>query len=395
MFAFCGGSVCFRTEALRQAGVFDDDFFLYYEDTDLSWRLRSLGWRIRYQPAAVARHIHSASSVEWSPLFVFHTDRNRLLMLTKNACAGLAAREVLRYLDHRLPGPARGRPLPPHPPPAPVRPTLLRLRVLGSYLRLLPVMLVRRRRIAARASAAADAWNAGWCCEGGLDATPPLGPRTGSGGMWPGWPGTRLAGPEPEELALVPFSWRGTRDLPGVPRRPAGPARAPPGPARLLQAAWARLPWPPVEWLAGPVEVFHGTNFVALPTRRAATVVTVHDLTYLRFPEMVTDASARYRDLVPRALRRARSSAPPPPPSPPRSPPSTASPDRLVVTPSASTLLALVVTPPDPAWLAAHGLPARYLLFVGNREPRKNLAASWPPTGTSWRRRGWKWPDGG
>ena len=50
VFAFCGGSVCFRTEALRQAGVFDDDFFLYYEDTDLSARLQSLGWRIRYQP---------------------------------------------------------------------------------------------------------------------------------------------------------------------------------------------------------------------------------------------------------------------------------------------------------------------------------------------------------
>src|SRR4029450_12893872 len=154
VFAFCGGAVCFRTEALRQAGVFDDDFFLYYEDTDLSWRLRSLGWRIRYQPAAVARHIHSASSVEWSPLFVFHTDRNRLLMLTKNARAGLAAREVLRYplttasLARREV--ARARPPPPRPPP-PVRPTLLRLRVLGSYLRLLPVMVVRRRRIAARA----------------------------------------------------------------------------------------------------------------------------------------------------------------------------------------------------------------------------------------------------
>ena len=93
VFAFCG-SVCFRTEALRQAEVFDDDFFLYYEDTDLSWRLRSLSWRIRHQPAAVARHIHSASSKWWSPLFVFHTDRNRLLMLTKNARAGLAAREV-------------------------------------------------------------------------------------------------------------------------------------------------------------------------------------------------------------------------------------------------------------------------------------------------------------
>jgi GT2 family glycosyltransferase len=153
VFAFCGGSVCFRTEALRQAGVFDDDFFLYYEDTDLSWRLRSLGWRIRYQPAAVARHIHSASSVEWSPLFVFHTDRNRLLMLTKNARAGLAAREVLRYplttASLALREVARSRHTRRRPP---VRPTLLRLRVLGSYLRLLPVMLVRRRRIAARAA---------------------------------------------------------------------------------------------------------------------------------------------------------------------------------------------------------------------------------------------------
>jgi hypothetical protein len=153
VFAFCGGSVCFRAEALGQAGVFDDDFFLYYEDTDLSWRLRALGWRIRYQPAAVARHIHSASSVEWSPLFVFHTDRNRLLMLTKNARAGLAAREVLRYplttASLALREVARSRHTRRRPP---VRPTLLRLRVLGSYLRLLPVMLVRRRRIAARAA---------------------------------------------------------------------------------------------------------------------------------------------------------------------------------------------------------------------------------------------------
>jgi GT2 family glycosyltransferase len=153
VFAFCGGAVCFRAEALRQAGVFDDDFFLYYEDTDLSWRLRALGWRIRYQPAAVARHMHSASSVEWSPLFVFHTDRNRLLMLTKNARAGLAAREVLRYplttASLALREVARSRHTRRRPP---VRPTLLRLRVLGSYLRLLPTMLVRRRRIAARAA---------------------------------------------------------------------------------------------------------------------------------------------------------------------------------------------------------------------------------------------------
>ena len=152
VFALCGAAVGLRTAALREAGLFDDDFFLYYEDTDLSWRLRALGWRIRYQPAAVARHLHAASSGEWSPLFSFHTDRNRLLMLTKNARAGLAAREVLRYplttaslalRELAMARPAGRRPA--------FGPTRLRLAVLGSYLRLLPAMLARRRRLAARA----------------------------------------------------------------------------------------------------------------------------------------------------------------------------------------------------------------------------------------------------
>ncbi|HWC41215.1 MAG TPA: glycosyltransferase family 1 protein [Actinomycetota bacterium] len=211
----------------------------------------------------------------------------------------------------------------------------------------------------------------------GLDATPLLGPRTGVGRYVAGLAGAlaSLAGPEPEELALVPFTWRGTGDLPAAtpagPRVRVGRRRAP---ARLLQAAWSRLPWPPVEWLAGPVDVFHATNFTAPPTRRAATVVTIHDLTYLRHPEMVSDASARYRHLVPRALDRGALVVTP-----------TAAvaaevaeaygldTDRLVVTPLGVDDSWRRTAPPDPAWLAAHGLPGRYLLFVGNREPRKNL----------------------
>jgi GT2 family glycosyltransferase len=125
---------------------------MYYEDTDLSWRLRARGWSIRYQPSAVTRHLHAASSVEWSPLFSFHNDRNRLLLLTKNASAGLAVREVLRYplttVSLALRAVVRAR----HPRYRPsLQPTLLRLRVYASYLRLLPPMLARRRALAARA----------------------------------------------------------------------------------------------------------------------------------------------------------------------------------------------------------------------------------------------------
>jgi GT2 family glycosyltransferase len=152
VFTFCGAAVLFKTAALREAGVFDDDFFMYYEDTDLAWRLRALGWSIRYQPESVVRHIHAASSEEWSPFFTFHVDRNRLLLLTKNASAGLLAREVLRYpvttasLALRAVAQARrGRQRPA------MRPTVLRVKVMGSYLRLLPAMLSRRWRISRRA----------------------------------------------------------------------------------------------------------------------------------------------------------------------------------------------------------------------------------------------------
>jgi GT2 family glycosyltransferase len=150
VFTACGNGMATRTAAGRGTGWFDDDFFLYYEDTDLSWRLRAEGWGIRYEPAARLRHLHSASSVEWSPLWMFHVDRNRLLMLTKNASAPLALRALRDYLltsasmavrAGRDGVRTRSRPA--------VRPHLLRARVLLSYLRLLPTML-RRRAVTGR-----------------------------------------------------------------------------------------------------------------------------------------------------------------------------------------------------------------------------------------------------
>jgi hypothetical protein len=153
VFTACGNGMAIRTTLGHVLGWFDDDFFLYYEDTDLSWRIRSRGYGIRYIPGAVLRHVHSASSVEWSPLFVFHTDRNRLLMLTKDATLPLAVSAVARYpvttasiavRTLRQAWSARSRPA--------VRPTLLRLRVTASYLRLLPRMISRRREIGATAA---------------------------------------------------------------------------------------------------------------------------------------------------------------------------------------------------------------------------------------------------
>lgn len=147
VFAICGCAVAFRTEAGRQMDWFDDDFFLYYEDTDLSWRLRLAGWSLRYEPTAVVRHVHSASSIEWSPTFVFHTTRNRLLMLVKDATPARARAQYLAFLGETLQmaRPVLGALRRGRRPAA--RPLQARVRATGSLLRHTPAALRKRRAI--------------------------------------------------------------------------------------------------------------------------------------------------------------------------------------------------------------------------------------------------------
>jgi GT2 family glycosyltransferase len=66
-------------------GGFDERFFMYYEDVDLSWRMRRNGLHIVFEPRSVVRHIHAGSSGEWSPSFRYHVTRNYRLNGFKNA----------------------------------------------------------------------------------------------------------------------------------------------------------------------------------------------------------------------------------------------------------------------------------------------------------------------
>ena len=148
VFAWCGGGVLLRRDYLDDVGVFDERFFLYYEDTDLSWRGRLRGWRYLYVPGAVIRHRHAASSGgPASAVFQFHVHRNRLLMLIKNAPTRVAARAVAVWArgsasvalrDVVLPTLRLRRPQ--------LARTKLRLRVLRSLVALAPAMLADRRR---------------------------------------------------------------------------------------------------------------------------------------------------------------------------------------------------------------------------------------------------------
>ncbi len=100
--ALCGCSMLVRKDVFQQVGGFDPAFFMYFEDVDLSWRLRRKGFRLRYQPASVVRHVHAGTSSEGSPLFVFCIARNRLLMLLKNAPWSSAAAAWYEELRHTV-----------------------------------------------------------------------------------------------------------------------------------------------------------------------------------------------------------------------------------------------------------------------------------------------------
>lgn len=98
VFGFSGGACVLRRSALEAVGGIAPEFFMYYEDTDLSWRMRLGGYRIRYEPAAIVRHRHGASSDLRSESFAYFTERNRLLMLLRCAPLGFAIRQVGRFL---------------------------------------------------------------------------------------------------------------------------------------------------------------------------------------------------------------------------------------------------------------------------------------------------------
>lgn len=145
---------------------------------------------------------------------------------------------------------------------------------------------------------------------------------------------------------------------------------------RWTTRLWQRLRLPvPVETITGPVDLVFAPDFVAPPTWRARTIITVHDLSYLTVPEYADPGLQRYlRQAVPHSARRAAH----------------------IVAVSESTrqdLLRLMALPPERVSVVHNGidgrfrplgeapvaavrsrlnLPERFILTVGTIEPRKN-----------------------
>ena len=99
-----GSAALYRRAMLEEIGGFDENFFLYCEDTDLGLRARWAGWKCLYVPEAVVEHHYSHSAGRASPVKAYFVERNRLFVVAKNFPARLLLAapfsSVARYLWH-------------------------------------------------------------------------------------------------------------------------------------------------------------------------------------------------------------------------------------------------------------------------------------------------------
>jgi GT2 family glycosyltransferase len=97
IFAASGGASLYRVKMLQEIGLFDEDFFAYYEDVDLSFRAQLAGWKISYVPSSIAYHQIGATSSKIKGFTTYQTMKNLPWLLWKNVPASLLFRTVPRF----------------------------------------------------------------------------------------------------------------------------------------------------------------------------------------------------------------------------------------------------------------------------------------------------------
>jgi hypothetical protein len=94
-----GAAMFVRANVFEELGGFDDNYFMFYDDVDLGWRLNLLGYRFRFQPKSLAFHKHHASMNKFGDFReMYLLERNALLTLYKN----LGSNELQRVLPGAL-----------------------------------------------------------------------------------------------------------------------------------------------------------------------------------------------------------------------------------------------------------------------------------------------------
>ncbi len=98
VFGACAAAALYRMAMLRDIGFFDEDFFLLYEDVDLSFRAQLKGYRCLYVPEAIVYHKSSASIVHDSPHSVYYGHRNLEWVYIQNMPFGLLLGTIIPHI---------------------------------------------------------------------------------------------------------------------------------------------------------------------------------------------------------------------------------------------------------------------------------------------------------
>lgn len=97
-----GAAMFVPKDVFDKVGLFDEQYFLYYEDSDFSYRAKSAGFKLVYLPTAVVCHENAKSTGLGSPLQDYYITRNRMLFASKFLpirTRFALFREALRNLD--------------------------------------------------------------------------------------------------------------------------------------------------------------------------------------------------------------------------------------------------------------------------------------------------------
>ncbi len=102
VFGACAGAALYRRSMFDSVGLFDEDFFLLYEDVDLSFRAQLKGYKCLYVPEAVVYHKASSSIVYDSPISVYYSHRNLEWVYIKNMPGPLIVKTIFPHIIYDI-----------------------------------------------------------------------------------------------------------------------------------------------------------------------------------------------------------------------------------------------------------------------------------------------------
>jgi GT2 family glycosyltransferase len=97
IFGASGGASLYRAKIFEEIGLFDEDFFAYFEDVDLSFRAQLAGWKVLYVPEAIVYHKIGATSSKIKGFTTYQTFKNYPLLFWKNVPVSLMFKMLPRF----------------------------------------------------------------------------------------------------------------------------------------------------------------------------------------------------------------------------------------------------------------------------------------------------------